>query len=37
MGSFDYITEHALSLDLGSSTLDTLLGWLGGILGSSEA
>lgn len=35
MGSFEDIFKYVTSIDLGSSTLSTLLDFVGGVLGSS--
>ncbi|PTR23470.1 hypothetical protein C8K36_10951 [Rhodococcus sp. OK519] len=36
MGSFEDIFTHVTSIDLGSSTINTLLGWFGGLFGSTD-
>lgn len=35
MGSFEDIFTYVTSIDLGSSTISTLLDWFGGLFGSS--
>ncbi len=35
MGSFEDIFTYVTSIDLGSTTINTLLDWVGGLFGSS--